>query len=71
MSGPELQANAIATMLGGLPLRTAPLFVPMAAIVILGMAIPVAGARLRLLATLVASPLLGRCGPAPPGCCRS
>ena len=53
MSGPEVQANAIWTAMHGNPLRDAPSWVALLAIALLGLAVPVAGLRLRPLATLV------------------
>lgn len=47
MPGPELQANAIATILDGFPLQDAPGWLNILLIVALGMAVPVASLRLR------------------------
>ena len=47
MPGPELQANAIATVLDGLPLRSAPPAVGLALIVLLAAVGPLAGLALR------------------------
>lgn len=52
MSGPEIQANAIDTVLRGFPLHESPPWVDIALIVLLGLAAPVAGLRLRPLAGL-------------------
>jgi adenylate cyclase len=47
MPGPEVQANAIATVLDGLPLRSAPLAVDLALIALLAAVGPLAGLALR------------------------
>jgi adenylate cyclase len=47
MPGPELQANAISTILHGFPLRDAPGWLTVILIVLLGMAVPLANLRLR------------------------
>ena len=52
MSGAEVQANAIATALKGFPLASAPSFITLALIVLLGLLPPLAGLRLSLLWTL-------------------
>jgi CHASE2 domain-containing sensor protein len=58
MSGPEVQANAIWTVLHGLPLRSAPPWAGLLAIVLLGVAVPLAALRLRpLRAALVGGAL--------------
>jgi CHASE2 domain-containing sensor protein len=58
MSGPEVQANAIWTAIHGSPLRDAPPWIPLLTIALLGLAVPVAGLRLRPLATLAAALVL-------------
>src|SRR5580704_9338196 len=47
MSGPEIWANAAATLLEGVPLRDAPEWVDIAVILLLGMAVPLGSLRLR------------------------
>jgi CHASE2 domain-containing sensor protein len=59
MSGPEIQANAIWTATRSLPLRTAPLWFDLLAIVALAMAPALAGLRARPLAVAMVSPLVG------------
>jgi CHASE2 domain-containing sensor protein len=54
MSGPEVQANALWTVLHGLPLRTAPAWAALLAILVLGLAPALAALRLRTLAVLTA-----------------
>jgi adenylate cyclase len=49
MSGPEVQASAIATLQDGIPLRDVPDWVDLALIVLLALLAPVAGMRLGLL----------------------
>jgi adenylate cyclase len=53
MPGPEIQANAIETILRGLQLETVPSWLNLALIVFLGMLAPLASLRLNLLWTLV------------------
>jgi adenylate cyclase len=53
MPGPEIQANAISTILRGLPLKTVPNWLNVILIIILGMLAPLASLRLSLLRTLV------------------
>jgi response regulator RpfG family c-di-GMP phosphodiesterase len=48
MPGPEIQANAIWTAMNGLPLRSAPAPFGFIAIVVLGLAVPLAACRVRL-----------------------
>jgi adenylate cyclase len=57
MSGPEIQANAIATVLDGAPLRSAPQAVDTALIVLLALIVPLLALRWALRA-LVATPLV-------------
>jgi len=52
MSGPEVQANAIATVLDGFPLSSAPVWLSLLAILALGLAVPAASLRLRPLPSL-------------------
>jgi len=57
MAGPEVQANALWTVLHGVPLRTAPGWASVAAILLLGLGPAVAALRLRTLA-LTTAPVL-------------
>src|SRR3954468_22494964 len=59
MSGAEIQANAIRTATRGLPLRTAPLWFDLLAIVLLALAPALAGLRARPLAIALVAPLVG------------
>jgi putative nucleotidyltransferase with HDIG domain len=59
MSGPEIQANAIRTAMADLPLRTAPLWFDLLAIIALAMAPALAGVRARPLAVGLVAPLVG------------
>jgi hypothetical protein len=59
MSGPEIQANAIWTAMHGLPLRSAPLWLNLLAIVALGLAPALAGACARPLAVALIAPAAG------------
>ena len=59
MSGPEIQANAIWTAMRGLPLRTAPWWVDILAILALAFAPAIAGLRARPLTVALVAPLLG------------
>jgi adenylate cyclase len=52
MPGPEIQANAIATVLEGLPMKTAPGWINLLLTLGLGMLAPLAGLRLNLRGTL-------------------
>jgi adenylate cyclase len=47
MPGPEVQANAISTVLRGFPLREAPWWVDVLAVVLLGLVVPLVSLRLR------------------------
>ena len=58
MSGPEVEANAIWTVLHGVPLRQAPGWVSLLLIALLGMAAPLARLRLGVLAATGAAILL-------------
>jgi adenylate cyclase len=53
MPGPEIQANAIATVLDGLPLKSVPGWLDVVLIVVLGLLAPLASLRLKLRGTLV------------------
>ena len=59
MSGPEIQANAIWTAMHGLPLRSAPLWFDLLAILALALAPALAGLRARPLAVALVAPLVG------------
>src|SRR5580765_1466759 len=52
MPGPEIQANAIATVLDGLPLTLVPHWINLVLIIVLGFLCPLASLRLNLLWTL-------------------
>jgi adenylate cyclase len=53
MPGPEIQANAIATVLDGLPLTLVPRWINLVLIIVLGFLSPLASLRLNLLRTLM------------------
>jgi CHASE2 domain-containing sensor protein len=59
MAGPEVQANAIWTLLHGLPLSTAPGWLGMLAIFALSMAVPLVALRVRAVIAALAAPALG------------
>src|SRR3954453_4392568 len=59
ISGAEIQANAIRTATRGLPLRTAPLWFDLLAIVLLALTPALAGLRARPLAIALVAPLVG------------
>jgi CHASE2 domain-containing sensor protein len=59
MSGPEIQANAIWTTTRDIPLRTAPLWFDLLAIIALALAPAIAGLRARPLAVALVAPLVG------------
>jgi putative nucleotidyltransferase with HDIG domain len=59
MAGAEIQANAIRTATEGLPLRTAPLWFDLLAIIALALAPALAGLRARPLAIALVAPLVG------------
>lgn len=60
MPGPELQANAISTVLRGLPLRDAPGWLDALATLLFAVAVPLAALRMRAaLAALLGAALLG------------
>jgi response regulator RpfG family c-di-GMP phosphodiesterase len=58
MSGPEVQANAIWTVLHGLPLRDVPTAVALLLIALLGLAAPLLRLRLRVVSTVACAVLL-------------
>ncbi|HEX4718798.1 MAG TPA: CHASE2 domain-containing protein [Thermoleophilaceae bacterium] len=58
MAGPEIQANAIATALDGIPLRSAPRPVDVLLVLLLGIAIPLAGLWLPMLRAAGLVPVL-------------
>jgi adenylate cyclase len=47
MAGPEIQANAVSTLLRGVPLRDVPAWVDVLLIILLGVAVPLGSLRLR------------------------
>jgi adenylate cyclase len=55
MPGPEIQANAVSTVLRGFPLKSVPSWVNVLAILVLGMLAPLLSLRVNLLWTLVAA----------------
>jgi adenylate cyclase len=55
MPGPEIQANAISTVLRGLPLKSAPDWLDVLAIVVLGMLAPLSGLVFSFRGTLILS----------------
>lgn len=55
MSGPEIQASAIETVLDGLPLKSAPGWLNIVLILVFGMLVPVASLKLQLRGTLIAA----------------
>jgi response regulator RpfG family c-di-GMP phosphodiesterase len=59
MSGPEVQANAIWTLLHGLPLRDAPLWLSLVAIVAMAVIVPVLALRIRATLAALAAPAIG------------
>ncbi len=59
MSGPELQANAIETVLDGFPLRSGPTWLNLLIICILGLIPPILGLRLSAVWTIVSAIFLG------------
>ncbi|HEV3478647.1 MAG TPA: hypothetical protein VG144_04280, partial [Gaiellaceae bacterium] len=52
MAGPEIQANAITTVLRGLPLKSVPDWVDLVLVISLGLLAPLASLRLNLRGTL-------------------
>jgi response regulator RpfG family c-di-GMP phosphodiesterase len=59
MSGPEVQANAIWTLLHGLPLSTAPVWLGLLAVFALSMVVPLLALRVRAVIAALAAPALG------------
>jgi len=59
MSGPEVQANAIWTVLNGLPLRLAPVWLNLLAIVATALAVPLVALRVRPVFAALAAPAIG------------
>jgi CHASE2 domain-containing sensor protein len=66
MSGPEIQANAIWTAMHGLPLRSAPLWLNLLAVIALALAPALAGLRARPLAVALVAPMVGVGSPSAP-----
>ncbi|MDP9383908.1 MAG: CHASE2 domain-containing protein [Actinomycetota bacterium] len=58
MAGPEIQANAIWTVLHDFPLRSAPPWVDLLAVVLLGIVVPLAAARFSVLTAMVLLPVV-------------
>jgi HD-GYP domain-containing protein (c-di-GMP phosphodiesterase class II) len=59
MSGPEVQANAIWTVLHGLPLRSAPDWLNLVAIFVLALLVPVLALRIRAILAALVAPVVG------------
>lgn len=59
MSGPEIQANAISTLLRGLPLRGAPEWLGALVTALLAFVVPLLALRVRPLIAALAAPLVG------------
>jgi HD-GYP domain-containing protein (c-di-GMP phosphodiesterase class II) len=59
MSGPEVQANTIWTLLHGLPLEEAPPWLDVLAIVALSLIVPLLALRIRAVLAALAAPVLG------------
>ena len=59
MSGPEIQANAIWTLMHGLPLRTAPEWLNLLAIFALALIVPLLALRIRAIFAALAAPAAG------------
>lgn len=59
MSGPEIQANAIWTAVHGMPLRKAPRWLGLLAIVLLGIVVPLAGMRMNPIVAVLTGALAG------------
>jgi hypothetical protein len=59
MAGPEVQANAIWTVLHGLPLRTAPMWLDLLAVASLSLLVPLLAARVRPVIAALAAPAAG------------
>ena len=58
MSGPEIQANAVWTVLHGFPLRSAPLWLDLLAVLLMSLLPPLLASRLRLLLAAAAAPAI-------------
>jgi adenylate cyclase len=58
MAGPEIWANAVATLLEGVPLRDAPGWINIILVILLGIAVPLASLRLRQLRSLLVAVVL-------------
>ena len=59
MSGPEIQANAIWTAMNGMPLRRAPAWLGLLAIVLLSIVVPLAGLRMNPLVAVLTGVVAG------------
>jgi HD-GYP domain-containing protein (c-di-GMP phosphodiesterase class II) len=59
MSGPEIQANAIWTLMHGLPLRTAPEWLNVLAIFLLSLIVPLLALRIRAIFAALVAPAIG------------
>jgi response regulator RpfG family c-di-GMP phosphodiesterase len=59
MAGPEVQANAIWTLLHGLPLSSAPAWLGLLAVFAVSMAVPLLALRVRAVIAALAAPALG------------
>ena len=59
MSGPEIQANAIWTLMHGMPLRTAPDWLNLLAIFALSLIVPLLALRIRAIFAALAAPAVG------------
>jgi CHASE2 domain-containing sensor protein len=59
MAGPEVQANAIWTVLHGLPLRSAPPWINLLAVILLPLIVPLLAARVRPVIAALAAPAAG------------
>jgi HD-GYP domain-containing protein (c-di-GMP phosphodiesterase class II) len=59
MSGPEVQANAIWTLLHGLPLGAAPAWLNLLAIVALALIVPLLALRIRAILAALVAPVIG------------
>jgi adenylate cyclase len=59
MPGPEIQANAITTVLDGFPLSSVPGWVNVVLIVLLGIAVPLASVRVRPVVSIAIAVVLG------------
>jgi len=59
MSGPEIQANAISTLLRGFPLREAPVWLGVLATMLLAFVVPLLALRVRPLLAALVAPIVG------------